>query len=55
MEVGREWLQKRREQRKTILTLETTGNLRTRLHSLATCTRRVHRAGGYGGAPRGAN
>lgn len=55
MEVERGWLQKRRKQRKTILTLETMGNLRTLLHSLATCTHHVHRADGYGGAPRGAN
>lgn len=49
------WLCKRRKQRKILLTSETTGNLHTLLHSLATCTLHVHRGGGCGSAPHGTN
>lgn len=41
--------------RKTILTLGTTGSLHIRLHSPATCIRRVRRADGCASAPRGIN
>lgn len=46
---------KRRKQYKMILTLEMIGNLRTLLHSLATCIHHVHREDGYGGAPHETN
>ena len=55
MNSGSWWLCKTRKQHRIILTWETIGNLRIRLHSLATCIRRVHREDGCEDAPRGTN